>query len=295
VAEVRVHVDGRELRLSNLQKVLFPGPGTTKAAVVDYYSRIAPTMVGHLRDRAVTLVRYPDGVDGKSFFEKRCPPSAADWVRIGGRLHSCVVDDAATLVWLANLAALELHTHQHTVEHPDEPTAVVIDLDPGAPADILDCARVALELHEVLDRFGLRMVVKTSGSKGLHLSVPLNVPGHDDEETKRFALAAGQMLSDKEPAKVTVSMAKRDRVGRVFVDWSQNDRNKTTVAAYSIRAQPLPYVSTPVTWNEVTDALDGGDADALAFTIDDVLQRVDELGDLYEPNLTVEQELPSLQ
>jgi bifunctional non-homologous end joining protein LigD len=293
VAEVRVEVGGRQLTLSNLDKVLYPTTGFTKAGVIDYYARIAPVMVPHLRERAVTLVRAPDGVEGERFFEKRCPPHAPAWVRSGGPLRSCVVDDAPTLVWLANLAALELHTQQHRLDHPERALAVVFDLDPGPPATVLDCARTALDLRDLLDRLGLVACVKTSGSKGLHLSVPVN-GDLDDETTKAFALALGRLLAEHAPERVTVAMAKEQRGGKVFVDWSQNDAFKTTVAAYSLRIRPAPTVSTPVSWDEVSDALDGGDVDALTFETGDTLTRVVALGDLYADTLTVQQELPTL-
>ena len=294
--DVRVEIEGRQLTLSNLDKILYPAAGFTKAGVVDYYARIAGVMVPHLAGKAATLVRAPDGVDGQRFFEKRCPPSAPAWVHSGGKLGSCLVDDAPTLVWLANLAAIELHAHQHTVDRPGLPHAVVFDLDPGPPANVLDCARTALDLRAVLDRLGLDVCVKTSGSKGLHLSVPLNTDSSDvtDDTTKAFARALGRILADAGPDRVTVSMAKNLRPGKVFVDWSQNDANKTTVAAYSLRLRPRPTVSTPVTWDEVSDALDGGDEDALTFETADALARAAELGDLYAPNLTEQQVFPAL-
>jgi len=290
-----IDVDGKRLTLSNLEKVLYPAVGFTKAAVIDYYARVAPAMLPHLGGRAVTMVRFPDGVDGNSFFEKRCPSHAPAWVRRGevdADLVACVVDDAPTLVWMANLAALELHTLQATVDDPGHPTAMVFDLDPGAPADVLACCRVALDLRATLARLGLVTVVKTSGSKGLHLSVP--VRGADAEATKTFALGLGQLLVADAPDRVTVSMAKEARPNRVFVDWSQNDRHKTTVCAYSLRAQPRPAVSTPVTWDEVSDALDAGDPTALTFEAGDVLARIDELGDPFAATLRVDQELPPL-
>ncbi|MGZ4753675.1 MAG: non-homologous end-joining DNA ligase [Acidimicrobiia bacterium] len=294
--EVRVEIEGRQLTLSNLDKVFYPDSGVTKAGVVDYYARIAPVMVPHLAGRAVTLVRAPDGVDGERFFEKRCPPSAPKWVRRGGTLASCVVDDAPTLVWLANLAAIELHTHQHIVDAPKEPRAVVFDLDPGPPAGVLDCARTALDLRSLLDRLGLTAYVKTSGSKGLHLSVPLNGadPAITDDLTKAFALAIGRVLAEAGPDRVTVSMAKNLRPDKVFVDWSQNDDNKTTVAAYSLRIRPEPTVSAPLSWDEVSDALDRGEDGALTFETAAVLDRVRELGDLFAGNLTDQQVIPTL-
>jgi bifunctional non-homologous end joining protein LigD len=288
-------VGGRRLTLSNLDKVLYPAGGFTKAGVIDYYARIAPLIVPHLARRAVTMVRWPDGVDGESFFEKRCPPHAPDWVetaRAYEDVMSCVVDDVATLVWMANLAALELHTLQATVDDPEHPTSLVLDLDPGAPADVLDCSRVALELRDMLDRLGLAAVVKTSGGKGLHLAVP--VRGATAEATKSFARALGQLLAKEDPEKVTIAMARDLRRGRVFVDWSQNDRHKTTVCAYSLRARARPMVSAPVGWDEVSDALDGGDPEALALDTSAVLERAERLGDLYADNLTLEQELPVL-
>ncbi len=294
MADVAVQIGTRTLQLSNLGKVLYPDTGFTKAGVVDYYARIAPLIGPHLTGRPLTLVRYPDGVEGKSFFEKRRPPSAPDWVEVGGELGSVLCDEPATLVWLANLAALELHTHQHTVEAPDLPTAVVIDLDPGPPATVIDCARVALDLRAVLDRLDLVSVVKTSGSKGLHLSVPIATGTADDETTKAFALALGRILASAAPDRVTIAMAKEQRPGKVFIDWSQNDRHKTTVAAYSLRARSHPTVSTPVTWDEISTAAKMGDTALLTFETDAVLERAASLGDLYAANLNGQQLLPTL-
>ena len=290
-----IDVEGRQLTLSNLEKVLYPATGATKAAVIAYYSKVVPVMLPHLAGRAVTMVRFPDGVEGNSFFEKRCPSHAPRWVHTGQvdpGLVACVVDDAATLVWMANLAALELHTLQARVSDPDHPTSMVFDLDPGPPADVLACARVALELQATLASLGLVSVVKTSGSKGLHLAVP--VRGATADDTKTMALGLGQLLAKRAPDRVTVNMAKEQRPTRVFVDWSQNDRHKTTVAAYSLRAQPRPMVSAPVTWDEVSDALDGGDPDALGFDADAALARAARIGDAYAANLDADQELPAL-
>lgn len=289
-----IEIDGRQLTVSNLDKVLYPAAGFTKAAVIDYYARIAPVILPHLARRALTMVRWPDGVDGPSFFEKRCPPHAPEWVAtaaVDPDLVACVVDDVPTLVWVANLAALELHTLQARVDDPMHPTSLVLDLDPGPPAEVLDCCRVALELRELLERFGLVSVVKTSGGKGLHLAVP--VQGATADTTKGFARALGQLLAKQDPDRVTILMAKELRAGRVFVDWSQNDRHKTTVSVYSLRARPRPLVSSPLTWDEVSNALDGGDGDVLEHDTAEVLERFGRLGDLYEANLTVEQELPA--
>jgi bifunctional non-homologous end joining protein LigD len=302
-ATVHVEVEGRRLALSNLDKVLYPETGFTKADVIAYYQRIAPVMLPHLEGRVPTLVRAPNGPDGQVFFEKRCPPGHPAWVRtatIGGSgkrfppFTGCLVDDLPTLVWTANLAALELHTHQARAADQEHPTAVVVDLDPGAPATIVDCCRVALDMQAMLGQLGLEAVVKTSGSKGLHLSIPLNNGKVGSEDTSRFALALGQLLESRDSKRVTVDMAKERRGGRVFVDWSQNNRHKTTIAPYSLRIRPRPWVSTPVTWEEVSHAHDGGDPDALTFEAADTLARVDELGDLYAENLTLVQELPTL-
>jgi bifunctional non-homologous end joining protein LigD len=287
-----IEVDGRRLDLSNLEKVLYPAAGFTKAQVIDYYARVAPAMLPHLAGRALTLVRCPDGVEGERFFEKRCPPHHPDWIPEVGGLRSCEVRELAALVWLANLAALELHTLQARADEPGRPTAVVFDLDPGPPAGVLDCCRVALELRELLDELGLEAVVKTSGSKGLHLSIPLHTAVNADV-TKAFALTIGRVLASRDPKRIVTDMRKELRRGRVFVDWSQNDEHKTTVAAYSLRIQPRPTVSTPVTWQEVEDALEMADPDALTFETAAVLERVAELGDLYVANVELEQELPT--
>jgi bifunctional non-homologous end joining protein LigD len=292
-----IEIEGHELRLSNLDKVLYPAAGFRKADVIDYYRRIAPVILPHLAGRPPTLMRAPDGPDGPRFFEKNCPSHRPEWVDVAegseatGGTRGCVVDSLAALVWLANLAALELHTHQWQVADPRHPTAMVLDLDPGPPATIIDCCRVALELHDTLARFGLTCVVKTSGGKGLHLSVPLHGSHATDEQTKKFALALGQLHESRDPKRVLVDMAKEKRAGKVFVDWSQNDRHKTTVCAYSLRLRDHPTVSTPMSWDEVADARD---ADALAFEADDVLARVDARGDAYAPSLSEEQELPEL-
>lgn len=299
---VRVEVNGQELLLSNLGKVLYPDAGFTKGDVIDYYRRIAPVMLPHLASRPPTLVRAPDGPGGPRFFEKNCPQHHPDWVRVYGGAEAtggtrgCLVDDVGGLVWLANLAALELHTHQWTIDDPTRPTALVLDLDPGEPAGIADCCRVALELHELLAQFDLQCVVKTSGGKGLHLSVPLRGSDATDAETKRFALALGQLLESHDPAHVTVDMAKEKRPGKVFVDWSQNDRHKTTICAYSLRNRPRPTVSTPISWDEVDDAAGEPPSradDLLVFETGDALARAEGGRDLYEPSLTVQQSLPT--
>ena len=290
-----VEIEGRPLTLTNLDKVLYPAAAFTKAAVIDYYLRIAPVLLPHLRRRGLTMVRWPDGVDGPSFFEKRVPPHAPDWVHRAETdpgLLQPVVDDLPSLVWVANLASLELHTHQSTVDAPDAPTSLVLDLDPGAPAGVIECATVALALRDLLDGLGLTAVVKTSGGKGLHIGVP--VRDATSEETKALARALGRLLQKRDPTRVTVTMRKDLRRGKVFVDWSQNDRHKTTVAAYSLRAGPRPTVSTPVTWDEVDDACAADDPDRLVFEAPAVVERVAALGDLYAANLAAGARLPVL-
>jgi bifunctional non-homologous end joining protein LigD len=292
-----VEVDGRRLRLTNLDKVIYPATGFTKGQVVDYYARIGPAMIPHLAGRPATMVRLPDGIGGERFFEKRCPGHRPDWVPTvpldaGSDIQSCSIEEIPTLVWTANLAALELHTPQAVADDPDRPTAMVFDLDPGAPADVTDCARVALELHDLLTQLGLHAVAKTSGSKGLHLSVALR-PEADADTTKGFALALGRLLEQRDPQHVTVTMAKEQRPNKVFVDWSQNDRHKTTVCAYSLRATPVPGVSTPLSWDEVATIADG-DAAIAQHTPADVLARVDAHGDLYADSLARDQVLPEL-
>jgi bifunctional non-homologous end joining protein LigD len=292
-----VEVDGRTLKLSNLEKVLYPETGTTKAEVVEYYLRIAPVMLAHLSGRCITFKRYPNGVDKPSFFEKRCPSHRPDWVgtALGPGDHSgdigyCRLEEPAALVWAANLAALELHVPMARAVDLDEPLMVVFDFDPGPGVAIDGCAEVALWVRDVLAAVDLVGLPKTSGSKGLQLYVPLNVRGTTHEQAANFALVVGQLLEKQHPKRVTTTMAKAVRPNKVFVDWSQNARHKTTIGVYSMRARPEPTVSTPVTWDEVEDAANG--KAPLKFLWRDVLARVDELGDLFEPTLTLEQRLP---
>ena len=299
MADAKVEIDGRVLRLSNLDKVLYPEVGTTKAEVIDYYARIAPVMVPHLEDRGVTLRRFPDGVDGGSFFEKRCPSHRPDWVptvlgpgdRRGG-IDYCCLDSRPALVWAANMAALEIHAPMARGDDIESPTMCVFDLDPGAPAALRECADVALDIRLVLERFDLVGLPKTSGGKGLQLYVPLNT-AHSHEDCSSFALAVAQLLERARPEAVTSVMRKSDRPGKVFVDWSQNSRHKTTVAVYSLRAQPRPTVSTPLRWDEVEAAAAG--EERLVFEASDVLERVEKHGDLFAEAIDVEQELPDLQ
>jgi bifunctional non-homologous end joining protein LigD len=293
-----VVVDGRRLRLTNLDKVLYPKTGFTKGQVVDYYARIAPAMLPHLIDRPVTMVRLPDGVEGERFFEKRCPGHRPAWLDTvpldaDSDVAACSITDVAGLVWMANLAALELHTPQACARDPWRPSTVVFDLDPGPRAGLVDCAQVALELQELLGQLDLDAVAKTSGSKGLHLAIGIR-PSVDAQTTKAFALALGRILESRAPERVTVNMARNQRSGRVFVDWSQNDRHKTTVCAYSLRATDTLGVSTPVSWDELATVVESRDATRLAFTVDAVLARVEEVGDLYASSVAEAQDLPEL-
>jgi bifunctional non-homologous end joining protein LigD len=288
-----VVVGDRRLSLSNLQKVLYPAAGFTKAEVIDYYARVAPAMLAHLGGRALTFRRFPDGVDGPSFYEKNCPSHRPGWVataRVGDTNHCCL-DDVAGLVWAANLAALELHTPMARSRDPDGPTMVVFDLDPGPPAGMLECVEVALRIRDAFTHLGLDCVAKTSGSKGLQVYLPLNTPA-SYVDTSGFARHLAQALEQAHPDRV-VSLQRKDlRRGKVLVDWSQNSRHKTTVCAYSLRARPRPTVSTPVTWEEVGAAVDAGDPDGLAFEAAEVLERVAARGDLFACAADLQQELP---
>jgi len=280
--------------------VLYPASGLTKAEVIDYYARIADGILPHLAGRPLTLKRYPNGVEDKFFYEKRCPKHRPDWVetapvwsgRNEGEIDYCICNDRATLIWLAQLAALELHPSLSRAPEIQRPTAMVFDLDPGPPANIVDCCRVALRLREMFGGLGLECLPKTSGSKGLQAYLPLNVDGVTYEQTKPFAHAVAQTLQRDDPKRVVSKMAKDVRKGKVFVDWSQNDQHKTTVAVYSLRAKERPTVSTPVTWDEVEAAEESGDADSLRFEAPEVIERLSEHGDLFAPVLDLVQELP---
>ena len=290
-----VDIDGHQLKLSNLDKVLYPEVGFTKGQVIDYYARVAPAMLTHLSDRCVTFRRFPNGVDAASFFEKRCPSHRPGWVEVAlgpgdrtGPVEYCLLDDRAALVWAANLAALELHTPMARADDIEAPAMVVFDLDPGAPAAMTECAVVALEIRAALERLDLELWAKTSGSKGLQLYLPLN-RAHTHEHASQFALALAQLMEKHHPELVVSNMKKDLRVGKVLIDWSQNSRHKTTVCAYSLRARPHPTVSTPVSWDEVEAAAGGA---ALSFEADEVLARLEAHGDLFADTATLEQHLP---
>ncbi|HET9197032.1 MAG TPA: non-homologous end-joining DNA ligase [Solirubrobacterales bacterium] len=300
----QVEVDGRELRLTNLDKVLYPEAGFTKGEMVDYYAKVAPAIVPHLRGRAVTLRRFPEGVDDldSAFFEKRCPKHRPKWVKTtrvqagpqAGKIDFCVCDSLPTLVWMAQLAAIELHPSLSLGRAPKRPTVLAFDLDPGPPADVVDCSRVALRLREVLAQLELECFAKTSGSKGMQLYVPLNTKV-TYEETRPFAQALAQLIAKQTPDEVLAKMGKKtDRSGKVFIDWYQNNERKTTIAVYSLRARERPTCSTPVTWAEVEAVAESGDGSQLVFEAGDVVERVERHGDLFAPVLELEQELPQL-
>ncbi|MET0146645.1 MAG: non-homologous end-joining DNA ligase [Ilumatobacteraceae bacterium] len=289
-------VDGHHVELSNLDKVLYPS-GFTKGEVIDYHARISPVAVPHLRGRALTFKRFPNGTEQKGFFEKRCPGHRPDWVAVAlgpgdrrGGIEYCCIEDTASLVWAANMAAIELHAPMALAVDLDTPRAVVFDFDPGPGTDVSDCCVVALRVRDVLAAVDLVGWCKTSGSKGLQLYVPLNTPGVSHHAAADFALAVGQVLEKQVPKQVTTVMAKAVRPGKIFVDWSQNAHHKTTIAPYSLRARPDPTVSTPVSWDEVEQAAEK--QIELRFEAGDVLARVGEHGDLFAPVLTVEQRLP---
>jgi bifunctional non-homologous end joining protein LigD len=300
----QVEVDGRELKLTNLDKILYPRAGFTKGEVVDYYAKVAPVIVPHLQGRALTLRRFPEGVDDTdaAFFEKRCPRHRPDWVKTtrvlagprSGYIDYCVCEDLPTLVWMAQLAAIELHPSLSLGRKHERPTVLAFDLDPGPPADIVDCCRVALRLKGMLDHFGVECFAKTSGSKGMQLYVPLNTPT-SYEETRPFAQAIAQLLAKQAPDEVIAKMGKKTlRRGKVFIDWYQNNERKTTISVYSLRARERPTVSTPIAWKEVEDCAKRGDVGCLVFEAGDVLERVERDGDLFAPVLELRQRLPEL-
>jgi bifunctional non-homologous end joining protein LigD len=294
-----IKIDGRTLQLTRLDKVLYPKAGFTKGQVIDYYIQVGRCLLPHLKGRALTLKRYPDGVDKTFFYEKRCPSFRPKWMKTARiwserqreEIQYCMADDLSSLVWAANLADLELHTSLARASKPGRPTAMVFDLDPGAPATILNCAQVALWLREKLEAFSLASFPKTTGSKGLQIFVPLNT-AVTYERTKNLARSLAEELSEQHPQEVLFQMGKKIREGKVFIDWSQNDEHKTTVCVYSLRAKDQPTVSTPLRWKEVETACNRAKEDRLSFTSDEVLARVRKLGDLFEPVLNLKQKLP---
>jgi bifunctional non-homologous end joining protein LigD len=297
-----VDIQGKQLRLSNLDKVLYPQAGFTKAQVIDYYVRISPVLLPHLRDRPLTMKRYPEGVEAGFFYEKNCPSHRPPWVQTapvwsdGNQrwMKYCLIQDLPTLVWAANLADLELHTSLSRGNEILCPTVIVFDLDPGEPANIVQCCMAGLALRRVFAHFGMQSFPKTSGSKGLQIYVPLNTPV-TYQETKSFAQELARALERTRPDLVVSEMKKSLRTGKVFIDWSQNDDHKTTVCVYSLRAKESPTVSTPVTWEEVEACRSRQDFRRLVFTSDQVLERVESHGDLFAPVLKLKQRLPELQ
>lgn len=297
----QIRVGTKVLEVSNLDKVLYPAVGFTKAQVIDYYVRIAPVLLPHLKDRPLTMKRYPNGVTGQFFYEKRCPSHRPPWVKTArvwsegndDFVNFCVANDLPTLVWAANLADLELHTSLAKSRNKEKPTMVVFDLDPGPPATIVECAKVGMWLKDIFEEMDLRVFPKTSGSKGLQLYIPLNTPVSYDQ-TKPFAQSLAQRLEREHPAEVVSRMQKSLRTGKVFIDWSQNDSHKTTVCVYSLRAKERPTVSTPLTWDEVEALRESGKPDDAVFTSETAIKRAEKFGDLFAPVLSLKQKLPKM-
>jgi bifunctional non-homologous end joining protein LigD len=302
---VEVELEGRTLKLTNLDKVLYPSTGFTKGDLIDYHLAIAPVLLPHLRDRPLTLKRYPDGVEGRFFFEKQSPRHRPDWVKTvtvyshhsRRDIDYTLCQDLPTLVWLANLADVELHPSLSKADKIERPTTLAFDLDPGPPATIVECCEVALELRELFEQLGLQAFPKSSGSKGLQVYVPLNDARARYERTKPLAHAIARLLEQRFPELIVSDMRKAggERSGKVLIDWSQNDEHKTTIAVYSPRARERPTVSTPLAWEEVAACRDAGDPDLLRFEHERVLERVAERGDLFEPVLSLKQRLPRLR
>ncbi|HZQ26004.1 MAG TPA: non-homologous end-joining DNA ligase [Terriglobales bacterium] len=296
-----VEIGGRHLKLSNLDKVLYPATGFTKGQVIDYYARIAPVLLPHLRGRPLTMKRYPGGVDQEFFFEKNAPVHRPDWLQVAPiwsygnnrNVNYVLANDLATLIWVANLASLELHPSLSLAKDIACPTMIVFDLDPGPPANIVQCAQVGLWVRGIFEHFGLQSFAKTSGSKGLQVYVPLHTPTSYDQ-TKPFAHALARLLEQEHPDLIVSDMKKAIRTNKVFVDWSQNDEHKTTVSVYSLRARERPSVSTPVSWEEVERLWKKKDPHMLVFEASQVLDRVQKIGDLFEPVLKLKQKLPDL-
>jgi bifunctional non-homologous end joining protein LigD len=292
-------VEDRKIQVSNLDKVLYPKVGFTKGQVIDYYIRIAPMLLPHLKDRPLTMKRYPDGVEGEFFYEKNCPMHRPKWVKTARvwsesnnrMMNYCLAQDLPTLVWAANLADLELHTSLARKSNIKRPTMMVFDLDPGAPADIVQCCQVGIWLSDLLLKMKLKSFAKTSGSKGLQVYVPLNSSVTFDQ-TKDLSRALAQHLETNHDDLVTSNMSKAVRKEKVFVDWSQNDEHKTTICVYSLRAKEEPTVATPITWDEVQNCLKKKEAGLLKFRSEKVLARVEKLGDLFEPVEKLKQKLP---
>ena len=296
-----VGIEGRRLSLSNLEKEFYPSYGFTKAHVLEYYRRIATFILPHLKDRALTLKRYPEGVDKDFFFEKRCPSHRPVWVKTaefrrdeGERMTVCLVNDLETLIWVENLASVELHVPLARAGSPETPDSMVFDLDPGEGADILDCSRVALILRDLLFELRLESYVKTSGRKGLHVYVPLNRKGTTFEDTKKFSKTVAEIMEKNYLDLVTSKMAKEYRKKKVFINWSQNDTSKTMICVYSLRAREKPLVSFPLAWNELENLAGQGVPEKLQVTHAEAVDRAEKKGDLFREILTKKQRLPYL-
>ena len=296
-----LEVDGAKVDVTNLDKIFYPKTGFTKGEVIDYYVRVSSVLLPHLKERPITLKRYPDGVEGFFFYEKKCPDHRPKWVKTtkvakseGGEINYCVINDLPSLIWAANLADLELHTFLHRAPAIHRPTAIAFDLDPGPPADIVLCCKVGLWLKGLFEALEMKSFAKTSGSKGLQIYVPIN-SAVTYEKTKAFSHAIAELLESQSPETVVSKMQKSLRTGKVLVDWSQNDEHKTTVSVYSLRAKDSPTISAPVTWEEVEETVRKGSATNLSFVSKDVLNRVEKMGDLFSPVLTLKQKLPALR
>ena len=301
VKKQTLDVGGTKVDVTNLDKIFYPKAGFTKGDVIDYYVRISSVLLPHLKERPITLKRYPDGVEGFYFYEKKCPDHRPEWVKTtkvakseGGDINYCVINDLPSLIWAANLADLELHTFLHKAPSIRRPTALAFDLDPGPPADIVLCCQVGLWLKALFDALKMESFAKTSGSKGLQVYVPINGPVTYDK-TKAFSHAIAELLESQSPEAVVSNMQKSRRPGKVLVDWSQNDDHKTTVNVYSLRAKEYPSVSTPVTWEEVEAVVRTKNATSLQFVSKEVLKRVEKAGDLFAPVLSLKQKLPSIR
>jgi bifunctional non-homologous end joining protein LigD len=297
--ETWITVGRRKLKVTNLAKVMYPSTGFTKADVIDYYASIAPVMLPHLKSRPITLKRFPNGVDGEYFYEKQCPVHRPDWLSTvpvdssTKTINFCVIDDLPSLVWVANIASLEIHTYLARGASPARPGFIAFDLDPGPPAGVLDCIPIALRLRGMLDELGLKTFPKVSGGKGLHIYVPLNT-AVTFAHTKPFAREVAQALERDDPRHVTSNMRKDLRRGKIFVDWSQNDRHKTTACVYSLRARQRPTVSMPVSWDELEEAAAARKPNLLTFEAKAAVKRAEDRGDLFQPVLKLKQKLPRL-
>jgi bifunctional non-homologous end joining protein LigD len=294
-----VYINNRELSLSNLDKDLYPSYGFTKTRILGYYSSIAPFMLPFLKGRALTLKRYPQGVDGDFFFEKRCPEYRPDWletvdVPYGAKekITYCVANDLETLIWVENLASIELHVPMAKADFPDNPDSMVFDLDPGEGADILDCARVALIVRDLLSNLSLECFAKTSGKKGLHVFVPLDSKKTKFEDTKNFSRAVAGIMQKAYPDLVTAKLNKEFRINKVFINWSQNDASKTMVCVYSLRAMDKPAVSFPLSWKDLETAAKHNDHGNFVILAPDAIAKLEKNKNFYQEMLEIKQRLP---